>query len=291
MRRSFAVLLAVAAALALPGLANADFIVTDNSDNPADPGSLRYAIDNITPGNNTITFAASLDGQTIILTNGPLTISQNATITGLGAGQLTISGNNASQVFVISSGVTASISDLTITGGSGISGGGIINHIHASLTLTNVTLSNNNAGVGGGGGIYNEQATLTVNDSTFSDNSGTYGGGIVNSGTVTINNSTFTGNSASYGGGIYNGSGGQVTLNYTTLTDNTASVAGGDLYLDSGNGSTYSGTGDVIDDGSYLSDFTDSSISPVPEPSSLLFVVSSLPVGLLAYGIQRRWRV
>src|SRR5947209_3746839 len=70
------------------------FTVTDNSDNPADPGSLRYAINNLTAGANSITFAPGLAGQTITLTNGELLISQGVVVTGPGAGLLTISGNN-----------------------------------------------------------------------------------------------------------------------------------------------------------------------------------------------------
>ena len=52
------------------------FVVTDNSDNPADTGSLRYAINNLAsgtdPGTNTINFSSALSGQTIVLTSGTL---------------------------------------------------------------------------------------------------------------------------------------------------------------------------------------------------------------------------
>src|SRR5260370_29456478 len=76
-RNSLAALLAVA--LALTGLTRAGFVVSDNTDNAADPNSLRYAIDHVTSGNNSITFASSLAGQTITLTNGELRVNQNVT--------------------------------------------------------------------------------------------------------------------------------------------------------------------------------------------------------------------
>ena len=81
--------------------------------------------------NDTITFAGSLTGNTITL-NSVLMIGTNVTITGLGAPNLAISGNNAVEVFDIAAGVTASISSLTIEDGVARSGGGI----YSSGTLT-----------------------------------------------------------------------------------------------------------------------------------------------------------
>ena len=40
--------------------------------------------------------------ETITLSSGPLALSSNLTINGLGANQLAISGNNASQLFTLS---------------------------------------------------------------------------------------------------------------------------------------------------------------------------------------------
>ena len=96
------------------------FTVTDTSDNASDTGSLRYAINNLASGTaattNTINF--SLPSSSVIaLTNGVLTINQGVTMNGPGASQLSVSGNNGSQVFVIDASVTASISGLTITQG------------------------------------------------------------------------------------------------------------------------------------------------------------------------------
>jgi hypothetical protein len=74
-------------------------VVTSASD--AGTGTLRDAIAqaNTSPGADVIEFDAGLAGQTITLTSGELDITDDLTITGLGADQLTISGNNSSRVF------------------------------------------------------------------------------------------------------------------------------------------------------------------------------------------------
>ena len=155
----------VALALAPAMVANAaDIQVTNNNDSGA--GSLRLAIADVGIGEE-ITFADNVTG-TITLTTGQLSISKNLTITGPGADILTISGNNASRVFNIGSGVTVTISGLTIANGyAAISGAGINNN-GGTLTINNCTITNNDAN-DWGGGIRNE-GTLTLNNSTVSDN-------------------------------------------------------------------------------------------------------------------------
>ncbi len=96
-------------------------IVTTTSDNNS-IGSLRYAINYAdSNGGGTITFANGLSG-TITLGSTdlpPITITSSVTITGPGAGVLTISASSGSRVFDIQgSGLNVSLSGLTITGGS-----------------------------------------------------------------------------------------------------------------------------------------------------------------------------
>ena len=83
--------------------------------------------------------------QTILLTHGPITLSNSATITitNQGAAQVTVSGNHASGVFQIDLGVSATLLGLTITAGLAGSGGGIDNA--GTLTLTDCTISGNSA--------------------------------------------------------------------------------------------------------------------------------------------------
>jgi predicted outer membrane repeat protein len=93
------------------------YLVTNNNDRG--PGSLRQAIlDNNAADGGIIVFDAGLAGQTITLTSGELAINHDATITGLGASQLAVSGNNASRIFDIATPSTVSIAGLTLTGGA-----------------------------------------------------------------------------------------------------------------------------------------------------------------------------
>ncbi len=177
------------------------WVVTDNSDNLNDPGSLLYAVQNA-PSGSIITFASNVTG-TINIPNiynslaSPLGISQNLDIQGPGANNLTISGNGWTNVFETGPNATATIAGLTIADGVNVAGsgggGGIWNE--GTLTVTNCTLLDNSATVGEGGGIFN-QGTLTVTNSTLSGNSATsgYGSAIDNAGTLTVTNSTLSGN-------------------------------------------------------------------------------------------------
>ena len=215
-------------------------------------------------GDDTITFAPGLSGQTIHL-GSTLTLSSNITIDGSAlSSQITISGDGNVQVFSVSSG-TVILDSLTITNGSVsdiTGGGGIYNQSGTTLTITNSTLSGNTNTGGPGGGIRND-GTLTVTNSTFSNNvANGPGGGIRNDGTLTVTNSTFSDNSAGLsgggirnigalivanstfssniavtgsGGGIYNPSGFiSVTITNSTFSGNQAGSQGGGIYFDGG---------------------------------------------------------
>jgi len=220
-------LLAVLAVVLAPAMVvnAADIQVTNNSDSGA--GSLRQAIADVGIGEE-ITFAGTVTG-TITLTSGELLINKNLTITGPGADILTISGNNASRVFNIGSGVTVTISSLTIANGyAAISGAGINNN-GGTLIINDCTITNNNAD-DWGGGIRNE-GTATLNNSTVSGNTARMGGGIYNYlyGTLTLNNCTVSGNEADeWGGGIWNEY--MLTMNNCTMSGNSAGEWGGGIY-------------------------------------------------------------
>ena len=204
------------------------FLVTNLDDNG--PGSLRQAVldADSNKGADTINFQAGLTG-TIVLTSGELFIIDDLTINGPGASLITVSGNHASRVFEILSGVTAEISGLTISNGTGFDGGGIDNG--GSLTLAHMVLSDNHVTASVGGGIFNgATATLTITDSTVSGNSASGGGGIYNTalGTLTIINSTVSGNSASSGGGLDNSTG-TMTITNCTVSGNSANLSAGGI--------------------------------------------------------------
>ncbi len=222
-----------AAVLAVANYASvlATFNVTNTNNNGA--GSLRDAISlaNAAPGADTIDFTGSIFKDAvpdqITLTSGELLINSDITIKGTGASKLSISGNNASRVFNITSG-KVTISGLLITQGkvTGFaSGGGIFNG--GTLTLNNSTVSGNTADFGGG---IENGGTLTVNNSTVSGNTAVQvgvGGGIRNNGTLTLKSSTVSGNTAGFGGGISNFA--TLTLNSSTVSGNTATRNGGGI--------------------------------------------------------------
>jgi hypothetical protein len=199
--------------------------VSNLSDN--DPGSLRDAIAT-TPAGETVDFQPGLTG-TITLTSGELDISQNLTITGPGAGVITVSGNSASRVFEILGSRTVAISGLTITDGMTFGDGGGIDSSTATVTVTDSILSGNISREWGGG-IHSTSGTVTVTHSILSGNEGFMaGGGIGSNGnaTVTVTDSTFSGNSVlrSSGGGIWNFSG-TVTVTHSILSGNSTATNG-----------------------------------------------------------------
>ena len=197
--------------------------------------------------------------QIITLTSGELELStpnETVTITGPAAG-VTVSGDRLSRVFQVDAEVTASISGVTITGGSEPThdGGGLYNL--GTTTLTDCSVSGNSAA--GGGGIDNGRgAAITLTNCAISGNSaiGRVSGGIVYDGVgggmcgfsdsqATLINCIITNNTAGRvsGGNVYAGEGGgmfgvsdsQATLINCIITNNTALGSAGGLSLGSGN--------------------------------------------------------
>jgi uncharacterized protein (TIGR03118 family) len=217
-------------------------------------GSLRDALAVASSGDS-IAFTPSLARKTITLTSGELAITKNLDIEGLGADQLTISGNAASRVFDISGSVTVTIAGLTISDGLADHGGGILDEAGASLTLSHVTLCGNQAVGGlGGGAIFNDAgASLTVSDSSLTANQATTavafdpstggagGGAIFNNfgSSLSVTDSDLSGNAATttvgfdnFGGAVFN-LGGTATIADCKLENNRVS-GGGSLTIAAG---------------------------------------------------------
>jgi CSLREA domain-containing protein len=228
--------------------------------------SLREAVA-VAAADDGIVFSALFNTpQTITLTLGQIAITRNLTITGTGTDMLAISGNNANRIFRITGGAV-SMSGMKLTNGlaSGVGDavGGAIYQTDSSLTLTNMTVSNNvarqvNQPSGVGGGLCVNRGALTVRNSTISNNtvppfpggrgggiSGVYaeinvtdssidynsGDGIYGSGdtsqqtTVTIDNSNIRGNT---GTAVQNPGGGAFTVRNSTILNNGGGVGSGD---------------------------------------------------------------
>ncbi|MGO9914062.1 MAG: choice-of-anchor Q domain-containing protein [Isosphaeraceae bacterium] len=185
----------------------------------------------VMPAPNTITFDSSgqfSTPQTITLSGGPISLSGTSeaeSIVGLGPNMVTISGNNASGVIAVGSGVNATITGLTITGGLAAADGGGIDNA-GTLTVSNLVVSGDAAVAGGG--IANEASgvlSLTGNVNVTGDSALTNGGGLMNAGSLTLLHSSIAGNTASVGGGIYNS--GTLSLDQTPVSGNTATTNGG----------------------------------------------------------------
>jgi parallel beta-helix repeat protein len=239
----------------------ATFTVTSTADDGS-TGTLRWAVAqaNAARSASTIDFHLASTPATITLSQGQLELSNPAysiAIDGPGSSLLSVSGNQASRVFEVAPMVTASFSDLMITGGrpsdipSQLDDGGGLNN-QGAVTLSDCTISGN---LGyDGGGLYNSgtamlsgctlsgnsasdggglkssaQGTLTLSGCTISDNSAqvTDGGGLVVYGGTTLSDCTISGNSAAFWGGGLFVYGGTATLTDCTISDNSAQVGGG----------------------------------------------------------------
>jgi hypothetical protein len=176
-------------------------------------------------------------------------LSGNSTIAGPGGGLFNARGSNANvygysfvtgnstTAYVAGGGIanygTLTLTNATVSGNNASSyGGGIANK--ATLTLTNDTISGNSV-IGDGGGISNVDGTVMVSTTTFSGNMTKFGfvptgGGIWNTGMMTLDSSTVSGNlSAQEAGGIGNEANGMMTLTNSTISGNTGLYNGGIL--------------------------------------------------------------
>jgi predicted outer membrane repeat protein len=189
------------------------------------PNPLGTAIAEADPGNTL---------KVIGTCHGNFVINKDLTLEGRPSAEHadTLDGDLSGAVLSVPFGVTANltVSDLTITGGSGAG----ISWLQADVTIKNTHVINNaGTGIGrfGGGG------TAIIENSVVSGNSAESGAGIWNSlgggGGMTISNSLVTDNTATFfGGGIFNR--GPLTITDSTISNNTAGTNGGGIYGISG---------------------------------------------------------
>jgi hypothetical protein len=253
--------------------------VTNNLDNGS-AGSLRAEIAVANSG-DTIEFAPSLSGQTIMLLNSELVINKNLTIQGPSApnAPVTISGIFDTRVFEVDGAKTnVVLSNLNLIDGGGYArntasagavddqGGAIWNG--GMLTITGCNLNHNvnsASGINGidyGGAIYNA-GTLSVQTCILDNNSAGQtgfdataagqGGAIYNAGMLTVSNSTLDYNLVTpfpgRGGAIANAYKASATITNSTLSGNTDALLGGAIYNQGAmtlSGSTVSGNFAVL---------------------------------------------
>jgi CSLREA domain-containing protein len=232
--------------------------------------SLRDAIA-VAGGGDTIRFdenTGNIDLDSIL---GELVIDKSLTIEGRSAaGIVDISGQNATRIIHVASGVTVTLSGLYLKNGrhspvgAPAQGGAIYNE--GTLLLDDMGFWTNHADgysdlavaqIGMGGAIYN-LGTLSIQDSTFNGNQATggsgmfgsapsFGGAIYNLGTLSIQDTTFTGNQATgrsgifgggsgMGGAVYNTDGSILNIGNSLFETNFASGGDGAIFGGAGNG-------------------------------------------------------
>src|SRR5215208_6222946 len=296
---------ALAASVALAAAANthaATFTVT-RLDDPAPAAcdsdcSLREAVRaaNAGSGGDTISIPA---GHILLRIAGPgedagatgdLDLTKSVTIAGSGARATVIDADGGDRVFDIKTGVTALISDVTVTGGCvDGNGGGIASA--GLLTLLRDTVSGNHAllaSSGNGGGI-DSSGTLTLTQTEVSGNGAYNGGGIEFGGTLSLTNSTVSGNTAGGpgsngdGGGISGSAGATLTATGTTIVGNSAfnglgsgggisasmatlggTIVANNLAHETNQSATYAdncSVGTIVTQGSNLTDTTDCNLA------------------------------
>jgi predicted outer membrane repeat protein len=220
------------------------------------------------PGAGTLEEALVGGGQVTFSCSGTIVVPEieiafDTTIDAAGQ-DVTLSRDNTNRVFVVDEGVTLDLNHVSIADGEASSsdvsdgrGGGIYAHSESTVTLSNVTVSNNHASKFGGG-IYMAGGTLSLSDAIVSENhadidggginaaygialtltnttvshnhAGQYGGGINQiDGPLILTNATVSDNDAGYGGGIYIFPGALTAAN-TTLSGNNAAGEGGAIY-------------------------------------------------------------
>lgn len=227
---SFVAAVAFAVALANPNCGFAgSWTVTSLAD--SGPGSLRAAITSAI-GGDSIDFAVT---GTITNLSGELFINKDLKLVGPGAEKLAISGNDSNRVFRVQTGVTVSLSALTICDGHakdgadctgrifpaklGADGGGI--HNAGTLALTNCVVARCRSGDGGDGYITSYYTSNTGGNTSAA--MGGNGGGIYNSGSLTMARCSMQSNRSGNGG-----SGGRI-VEYA-LSDAAGAGSGGAIY-------------------------------------------------------------
>jgi hypothetical protein len=195
--------------------------------------SLREAIDE---ADAVIDFDPSLDGGTIVLTNGRLTVEKSVIIDAstLPNG-IRVSGNDVTRVMKVRSGHTVTLNRVSIVRGWDESANGVGIENDGILTLIDLQIADNVTVTGRGGGVDNE-GTLWMERVAVIGNRGDRAGGLNNRGSgplATVVNSTFTGNVSNRGGAISQRGGNMELINVTISSNSVPGEdgRGGGIYM------------------------------------------------------------
>jgi len=233
--------------------------IEDTNDGVCDADcSLREAVVAAMSGDTVLFSELFNTPQTITLTLGQITIDKNLTITGTGQNLVTISGNNASRIVLITSGHTVGLSGMTFRDGNvtTMQVGGAILLYDSALNVSDATFINNRAldpqcSCGGGGAIFGTGASIfnlsrlivtgnsssgptitsdgprdiriDIRDSLVVDN---MGGGLSTAGTLNVERCVISGSTGLYGVGA--GAQYITVIDSSIMNNEGGGVSGGD---------------------------------------------------------------
>lgn len=209
-----------------------------------------------------IRFDASIAGETYVLTEGEIGISDDVLIQG-GQSGLTIDAQSNSRIFNVATTETVGIGRLNLTGGLADNGGAI--YVNGGKTILNaVNFMANEATGAGGGAVYLESGSLYATDSMFVENlatgaSGSGGALLQLDGNVGIFNGAMMANEANRAGGaieivdgtFYSG-------NLVVGGEGNGNIAGPEGTAAPGNGGGMHVTGNatiIVSGGSYVGNY------------------------------------
>lgn len=201
-----------------------------------DDCSLRQALASIAPG-GTITLPAGA----YTLDQGQVYVGDGVTLDGAGARTTTITQTGDDRVLEIG-GDHATVSGVTITGGSADEGAGV--EVGGDATLDHVAVVGNTASEEGGGVYVRGSATIrrsTISGNTVTDDEGAGGGIAADYADLVLEESTVAGNaitgSSAIGGGVAS-YGGSAEITFSTIANNTIEDdgSGAGIYARAGGG-------------------------------------------------------
>jgi len=202
------------------GTCDATYSITSGDNGSA----LVTVIGNATPG-HTICIVPDGGNDTITLAS-QIVIDKSLTISGTGAENVIISGNNVTRIFDIRTGVDVILKGMMLRNGSAVLGGAILLDSNSALTIEKMKLVENVASEGGGA-LYTS-GILTMTDIAFADNqAGGFGGAVVYTSTTTA---PLIGSNLAFTNNVALGETGPLAGNWN-LVDNVA--GGGALWTNS----------------------------------------------------------
>lgn len=177
--------------------------------------------------------AGFVSGDTINVSAGtyadhPAFTTKGAKIVGAGAGSTVFDGSGTTWAMAVNGAITVELRELTLTNGAfvnaGAPGGALPILGNATVSTTNVAVTNSKSSLGGAIGVA-AGSTLSMTGGSLTGNTATNAGALFNNGTSTLDGTTVTGNTAN-GGATTNGGNGGAIYNANKLTLKNATLTG-----------------------------------------------------------------